>query len=180
MELLTKLLNDFKSSAKRIETLPIYRVDDELEEYERYINGVLEFEFEKNNWIKTIERVNKSGGNMGRVRVIPKQINSYIRFETETGYVPNSVAGEKISVLSQTEYENITPLELRGDFWIFDNTIVLKLNYSKEGEFLYSEIVKDDELSKKIMDLYQELEKHSKPLNHSVKIIRNIDEINYY
>lgn len=49
MELLTKLLNDFKSSAKRIETLPIYKVDDELEEYERYINGVPEFEFEKNN-----------------------------------------------------------------------------------------------------------------------------------
>ena len=95
MELLTKLLNDFKSSAKRIETLPIYRVDDELEEYERYINGVLEFEFEKNNWIKTIERVNASGGSIKRVRVLPRKINSYIRFETETGYVPNSVAGEK-------------------------------------------------------------------------------------
>ncbi len=36
------------------------------------------------------------------------------------------------------------------------------------------------ELSKKIIDLYQVLEEHSKPLNHLVKIIRNIDEINYY
>lgn len=179
MNLLIKLLDEFKYSAQRIETFPVYKVEGEWEEYERYINGIPEFDFGKNNWIQKIENVVQNNGKMERIRIVPHKINAYLRFETETGYVPNAVAGEKILVMPQKKYEMITPLELRGDFWIFDNSTVLKMNYAQNGEFLCSEIVQEKEFSLKIIELFHTLSNQGEELSHLIKIMRNIDEIYY-
>ena len=179
MELLMKLLDEFKYSAQRIETLPVYKVEGEWEEYERYISGIPEFDFGKNSWIQKIERIVQNNGEMERIRIVPQQINSYLRFETETGYIPNSVAGEKILVMPQKQYEMMTPLELRGDFWIFDNSKVLKMNYAEDGEFIGSEMVQNQQFGNKIIDLFQALSGQGRELNHLIKVMRNIRTIYY-
>lgn len=172
MKQLNKMLNNFKHSALRIETLPVYKIPGEWEEYLRYVNGVPEFSFEKNEWIKKIEKVTSNGGAMKRIRVVPNDINTYLKFEAETGYVPNFAAGEQILTLSSEKYNSLVEDDLKGDYWIFDETEVLKLNYDTNGKFNGSTLIVEKEKRNKIIKLFHTLYNVSDDLSTLLKSIR--------
>ncbi|MDD3340881.1 MAG: hypothetical protein PHN72_01580 [Bacilli bacterium] len=174
MDELMKHLNGFKISARRIETLPVYKIeDDEWEEYQNYINGVPEHSFEPSDWFRTVVQHTKNGRVVERIRVIPEEINPYIIFEFETGYVPHSVAGEKIHTISIEKYNALLSQIKKGDFWIFDDETVLEMIYSDDGKFLGTNVVDESFAVQEFIRSYDKIKKDADDFSAVLKIIRN-------
>lgn len=174
MNQLINMLNNFKYSAKRLESLPIYKIENsEWEEYQRYIEGIPEYYFEPSNWYKNVKSHTDSGGVVERIRVIPEKLNTYIAFEFETGYVPHSLAGETILTIDNKTYLE-TPLTTAkmGDFWIFDESNVLFLEYDEEGRFIKSELITNTKTVQIYIDYYEKIKKYTKNFNSTLKLIR--------
>ena len=76
---------------------------------------------------------------MSRVHLIESPVSKYLKFELEA-YKLNSKVGENIYLLDKDKYDNT----INYDFWLFDDEIVLKMTYDKNGSFIkIEEITKD-------------------------------------
>ena len=75
---------------------------------------------------------------MQRIRLVQFPISSYVLFEMET-YKRNMEAWEEIFYIP---FERCS-VEVKSDFWIFDDSIVLKMYYDKDGYFLDFEEIKN-------------------------------------
>ena len=75
---------------------------------------------------------------MQRVHLIQFPISLYVLFEIEA-YKKNIEAWEEIFYIP---FEKCS-VEVKSDFWIFDDSIVLKMNYDKDGRFVNFEEIND-------------------------------------
>ena len=125
----------FKKYAFRLELLQDYDVEEEKDSLHHFLKTG-EVKNHEDDWASVIQSAVKRGAVMQRVHVITKPLTDYMRFELKA-YVFNIKKGEKVFLLSQEEYDAInTPVT--HDFWLFDDTIVLQMQYTPEGKFLYS------------------------------------------
>jgi hypothetical protein len=86
----------------------------------------------------------RAGKTFRRVRVVARPLSDYIRYEFEWGFVYNVAAGEDIRILDLTN----TPMpDLPDhDFWLFDETTVVKLLYRPDGTQIKRELVDDPDI----------------------------------
>jgi uncharacterized protein DUF6879 len=144
-----KLFESFTSSAFRLETLPEYRVPQDVESLRLFRDGQPPSESRKHRqWLTTVRNAVARGARMQRVRIVQTPLTEYQRFQFSWGYVENSEAGEDIRILDH-EPAGL----LREDYWLFDDATVVRLDYDNEGRFLRPVVVKDAEPYRRCRDL---------------------------
>jgi hypothetical protein len=138
---LGELFETFHSSAFRLETLPEYRVPQDVEPLQRFRAGEPPpASWRQRPWLTTVRDAVARGARMQRVRVVPTPLTEYIRFQFAWGYPANNAAGEDIAILDYG-----VPGLLTEDYWLFDDALVVRLDYDHEGRFLRPVVVEDAE-----------------------------------
>ncbi|MGA5294682.1 DUF6879 family protein [Streptomyces koyangensis] len=133
---------DFRTEAWRLETLPQYLVPQEAEEFATFLAGhPLDPHEYANEYTDDLKRVRREGRSKGRVHIVTRPLSDYLRFEF-TYYLPHAWAGEDIRILDVTDRPN--PLDGVQDFWMFDRSEVVLMNYEPDGTQINREVHEGD------------------------------------
>lgn len=132
---------DFRSEVWRLETLPQYLVPQEAEEFARFRAGERDSGPVEDEWTRLIRSHTEAGRTMGRVHIITRPLSDYLQFEFQY-YVHSSTAGEDIRILDVTDRES--PLPNVQDFWMFDRSTVVLMNYEPDGKQINREVFEGD------------------------------------
>lgn len=133
MEQFGQYFTTFHSSATRIETMDVYRVEEEKEHFARYLAGDPLPPNRNEEWAANIRACVAAGKYMGRVHIIPHALTSYVQFEIDWYYAVNGAAGEDIRFIFREDVPDL----VYTDTWLFDDETVLDLSYDPEGHLLY-------------------------------------------
>lgn len=133
---------DFHSEAWRLETLPEYRVSQEDDEMRAFLAGErIDPHAYSNEYTDDLKRVRAEGKSKGRVHVVTRPLSAYLRYEFMY-YRPHAWAGEDIRIMDVTDREN--PLAGVQDFWMFDRSEVVLMNYESDGTQISREMFEGD------------------------------------
>ena len=135
-----KYFENFKKYAFRLELLQEYDVEEEKEAIEKFLKSA-KIEPDK-EWINIIKKARRRKAIMQRVRVINLPLTDYLKFEIKA-YQFNIASGENIYFIYQEEFDKLNS-EINYDFWLFDDKIVLKMNYNNKGKFIGFVKIKSD------------------------------------
>ncbi|MEV7940254.1 DUF6879 family protein [Kitasatospora sp. NPDC088264] len=137
-----RLFKTFERTAFRLETLAVYDVDDEREEFADFLagKGLPPGRFD-NPWVRSMTDLGK---HVARVHVLHSPLSDYLRYELAS-YPGNIKAGESIGIID-TARQKVAGLP-DHDFWLFDDAQVYRMHYTDAGQFLGAELLPDDYLS---------------------------------
>ncbi|MFJ2175547.1 DUF6879 family protein [Streptomyces sp. NPDC087851] len=129
---------DFRTEAWRLETLPAYNVPQEAEEIQSFLAGErIDPHTYSNEYTEDLKRVRREGKIKGRVHIVTRPLSAYLRYEFMY-YRPHVWAGEDIRIMDVTD--RINPLADCQDFWMFDRTEVVLMNYEPDGTQISREV----------------------------------------
>lgn len=140
----SRYFRDFASSAFRLELHPIYTMPGEADELRRFRAGEQPPADYHYGWLDRMAEARRAGKTVRRVRVVRRPLTDYIRYEFRWGFVYNVEAGEDIRVLDLTDQSG--PELPDHDFWLFDDTTVVKLLYRPDGTQIGRELLTDPDL----------------------------------
>lgn len=130
----------FQHTAFRLETYPSYAVSSERDEYEGFLaTGSLSIP-DDDSWLTRVRHFRASGRWIGRVHVLRRPLTDYLRYELAV-YQYTASAGEDIRILDLTSQPN--PGLPSQDFWLFDETSVVRMDYDNDGVQLGRELLED-------------------------------------
>ncbi|CAM5657245.1 DUF6879 family protein [Streptomyces microflavus] len=133
----------FQREAWRLETLPQYLMPQEAEEFEAFKGGArIDPVTVSNEYTDRLRRQVAQGRSQGRVHVLTRPLSDYLRFELHHYYRAHSSAGEEIRILDVTDRPNL--LEGAQDFWLFDRSEVVLMNYHSDGRQISREVFDGD------------------------------------
>lgn len=171
LEQFGRYFTDFKSSATRIETLPVYASPEEKEQFALYLTGAPLPSDRNEEWAANIRSQVANGKYMGRVHIIDHVLNPYLQFEVDWYYAINGAAGEDIRFIFREDVPDL----VYTDTWLFDDETVLDLSYDSEGRLLYvNENDHPDRLTQ-ARAAWREFQSQSFPLSDLLAMIRNND-----
>ncbi|TDU04753.1 hypothetical protein EDD99_3228 [Streptomyces sp. 846.5] len=136
-----EFFDSMECEAFRLETLPVYRVPQEEDAVRRFLAGEPLPLSATQGWTTRIQGYADSGRKVRRVHVLTRPLTDYLRFEFEH-YRHNVAAGEDIRILDITEVPN--PGLPDQDFWLFDESRVVLMNYEADGTQIDREILEGD------------------------------------
>lgn len=140
----SRYFRDFASSAFRLELRQVYTMPDEVEDLAAFARGELPPPGYTYGWLDTVADAVKAGKAFRRVRVVTRPLSFYTRWEFVWGYDWNAKAGEDIRILDVTDGPR--PDLPDHDFWLFDETTVVKLLYRPDGTQIGRELVEHPDL----------------------------------
>jgi hypothetical protein len=140
----SRYFRDFASSAFRLELHQIYTMPGEADELSRFRAGETPPADYHYGWLDRMAEARRAGKTVRRVRVVRRPLTDYIRYEFAWGFVYNVEAGEDIRVLDLTDQPG--PELPDHDFWLFDDTTVVKLLYRPDGTQIGRELLQDPDL----------------------------------
>ncbi|MFF3980900.1 DUF6879 family protein [Streptomyces sp. NPDC001828] len=133
----------FTREAWRLETLPQYLMPQEEEEFAAFRAGTrIDPGSVANEYTERLRRQAGEGRTQGRVHVVSRPLSEYLRFEFHHYYKAHALAGEQIRILDVTGRPN--PLEGAQDFWMFDRSEVVLMNYHSDGRQISREVHEGD------------------------------------
>jgi hypothetical protein len=133
---------NFQREAWRLETLPAYNVTQEADEIRAFQTGErIDPHAYSNEYTDDLKRVRREGKVKGRVHVVTRPLSDYLRYEFMY-YQPHVWAGEDIRIMDVTNRPN--PLAGVQDFWMFDRTEVVLMNYAPDGTQINREVHEGD------------------------------------
>jgi len=141
----SRCFRDFHRSAFRLELHPVYTMPGEADELRRFLAGEKPPSDYHYGWLDTVANAAAAGKTMRRVRVVTRPLTDYIRYEFEWGFVYNVHAGEDIRVLDLTGRPG--PGLPDYDFWMFDESAVVKLLYRPDGTQIVRELIQDPDIA---------------------------------
>ncbi|MEU3756711.1 DUF6879 family protein [Streptomyces olivoreticuli] len=139
------LFRDFERSAWRLEVQPTYSMPAEADSLARFLRGEPKPADHNAKWHVTVRGAIEAGKSIGRARVVRKPLTEYQRYQFAWGIPGNIGAGEDIRILDLTDEELGLPDQ---DFWLFDETTVVHLNYRPDGTQINRELVQSPDLGK--------------------------------
>ncbi|MFE0025981.1 DUF6879 family protein [Amycolatopsis sp. NPDC059021] len=122
--------DDFERSAWRFETQPVYTMPDEQESLNRFLAGEARPIGHNDDWHEEVHAWVSAGKSIGRVRTVRQPLTDYQRYQLAWGIPGNVEAGEDIRILDQTRSDLGLPAQ---DFWLFDDSVVVHLNFAPDG-----------------------------------------------
>jgi hypothetical protein len=130
--------DSFQRTAFRLETRPAYDVTSERKEFECFLStGSLSIP-EEDPWLTRVRRFRATGRWIGRVHVLRRPLTDYLRYEFAV-YRHTVAAGEDIRILDlATQPDPGLPSQ---DFWLFDDTAVVRMDYDDRGAQLGRELL---------------------------------------
>src|SRR6267154_3437167 len=138
------LFQSFKHEAFRLETLDQYLVVPEEREFKRFLNGEPLPEVQNKPWCDQIRNNISQGKRMRRVHVLTLPLTPYLRFEIDWGYIFSLAAGEEIFILNRNQLSDFSLIQ-DGDFWLFDDNILIRMLFDDTGKQLGRERDNDPE-----------------------------------
>jgi hypothetical protein len=139
-----EFFDSYEQSAFRLETLPVYAMADEEDEFRRFLAGEKPPEGHHYSWLDRVARFRRTGRIIQRVHVVRQPLTDYLRYEFEWAYAFNVKAGEEIKILDVTERDNLgLPDE---DFWMFDEHRVVRMLYRPDGSQIGRELLDDPDI----------------------------------
>lgn len=128
----------FENEAWRLETLPVYKVPQEVDEIRAFLAGErIDPHAYSNDYTEDLKRVRREGKKKGRVHIVTRPLTTYLRYEFMC-YRPHVWAGEDIRIMDVTDRQN--PLAGVQDFWMFDKREVVLMNYEADGTQINREV----------------------------------------
>jgi hypothetical protein len=137
---------DFKRSAFRLEAHQVYTMPAEAETVRSFLSGESIPEDFNTPWHKTIRDHAAAGRTMTRAKVVRRPLTDYSRYLFEWCIPGNVEAGEDYQIVDLTDGPN--PGLPDQDFWLFDETTVVHLNYRADGTQINRELIPNPDLSK--------------------------------
>ena len=129
-------MQNFKTSAFRLEALQVYDSPRETEMLAAFMRGEKVRLPDDFAWLQMVRSHAGAGRSMQRVRMIQYPLSDYIRFEMSL-YPQCVEAGEEVRI-----YEGDgSLLGSPNDFWLFDSDTCFQLHYDGRGAFLGAEPV---------------------------------------
>ncbi|QNP64962.1 DUF6879 family protein [Streptomyces genisteinicus] len=129
-----RLFGSFERTAFRLETLAVYSVEEEREEFEHFLaGGDMGPAWDDNPWVRSMT---DEGKQVSRVHVLRSPLTDYLRYEL-AAYPGNIAAGETIGIIDLSD-RTVTGLP-DHDFWLFDDRDVYRMHYTPEGAFTGAE-----------------------------------------
>jgi hypothetical protein len=141
----SRYFRDFAASAFRLELRQVYTMPGEAEELRRFRGGEQPPPGYHYGWLDTVAGARQAGKTMRRVRVVQRPLTDYTRYEFAWGFAYNVQAGEDIRVLDLTGRPG--PALPDHDFWLFDESTVVKLLYRADGTQIGRELAEDPDLA---------------------------------
>jgi hypothetical protein len=135
-----KFFDSYEREAFRLETLPVYKVEQEQEEFEHFLATGDPSCSDDDPWYRRVRHFRSTGRWIGRVHVITRPLSDYLRFEF-AAYPYNVRAGEEVRILDLTERPN--PGLPNQDFWMFDESKIVRMDYAEDGTQLGRELLDD-------------------------------------
>lgn len=146
-ETFRKRLRGFERSAWRWERQQVYNFPAELEQVRRYVAGESKPDGYNAQWLDNVRGIVDTGRSIGRVRAIRRPLTDYVRCQLDW-VVPDSVqAGEDIRILDVAEDDPGAPSQ---DYWLFDGSLVVRLNFSEDGSLLNIEELEESDVNRYI------------------------------
>jgi hypothetical protein len=137
---LLRLFHGFRDSAFRLESLPAYDIEADAEALNAWREGKPPPASQLDrDWCHLVSGAADAGKTITRVRVVRHPLSEYVRFELDWGYPQNIDAGEDIRILELGPADELPGLPDPGrgyDFWCFDGTTVVRLEYDEAGRFI--------------------------------------------
>ncbi|MFJ8231423.1 DUF6879 family protein [Streptomyces sp. NPDC094448] len=128
--------------AWRLETLPQYLVPQETEDFSAFREGRPPTPYTDSAYTERVRRQRTEGKRNGRVHIVTRPLSDYLRFEFSRYYTVHVRAGDDIRILDVTHRPN--PLEGVQDFWMFDRSEVVLMNYAADGTQINREVFGGD------------------------------------
>lgn len=126
-------LEDYERSAWRFETQPTYTIPSEQETFGRFRAGEPMPEGHNAGWHDQVRSWVASGKTIGRVRMVRQPLTEYQRYQFSWAVPGNVEAGEDFRILDLTNLKLDLP---SFDFWMFDESIVVHLNFRPDGTLI--------------------------------------------
>lgn len=139
-ELFNRCFEDFQTSAWRFETQPTYTMPREQPGLARFLAGEPKPPDHNERWHGRIRTWAAAGKTINRVRTVRRPLTDYQRLQFSWSIPGNVEAGENVHVLDLTELELDLPTQ---DFWIFDESLVVQLNFRPDGTLINREKQED-------------------------------------
>ncbi|WP_325050947.1 DUF6879 family protein [Actinokineospora spheciospongiae] len=138
-----KLFTEFSYTAFRLEAQQVYDVSYEQDSYRRFLNGEPRGDSPSiASWVKQVTEDVADGKRFQRVHVVVEPLTDYLRFECAWSYRDTVAAGEDVRVIPLTP--GAWPEEIpTTDYWLFDSSRLLRMEYDDAGYFQYAELVDD-------------------------------------
>ncbi|MFD0856816.1 DUF6879 family protein [Actinomadura adrarensis] len=134
------LFRDFRKSAFRLETLQVYDVSYEREDFESFLAGQARGEVSGiSGYAERVRAGTAAGKRFHRVHVVEEPLSDYVRFEAVWSYRETVAAGEDVRVIPvrRGEWPDGIP---RLDYWLFDSALLVVMNYAEDGLFLSAQL----------------------------------------
>ncbi|MER6974766.1 DUF6879 family protein [Nocardioides sp. NPDC000445] len=130
----------------RLETLQVYDIESERDEYEEFLRTGQLAPHRKKEWRALITRHANAGRSLRRVHIIEEPLTDYIRYEI-AAYVGNHAAGEDIRLIPVARGQWPGGLPRETDFWLLDDGLpggtAWGMDYDEGGGFHGAEQVQD-------------------------------------
>lgn len=126
-------LTEYERTAWRFETQPTYTMPREQENLSRWRAGEGPPEGYNAAWQERVRELVSAGKSIGRVRTVRHPLTEYQRYQLDWSIPGNIAAGEDIRILDLTDLELDLPAH---DFWLFDDQVVVDLNFAPDGTLL--------------------------------------------
>jgi hypothetical protein len=131
------LFQNFARSAFRVEARDHYDVPAERDEFTAFRAGTKLHRRapDQDAWLALVASATASGRTVDRVRLVTRPLSQYTRYEFAC-YPDNIAAGETIGIVERRWLQPDDQCWAGEDFWIFDDEIVVVLDYDKQHRFL--------------------------------------------
>jgi hypothetical protein len=133
-------LHRFERSVFRLEALDHYTSDAEDEDMRRWFAGEPVSFASDDDYFHQVRNATAAGKTWQRVHAVSGP-TPYVRFEVE-GYAENEAAGEDVRILQAANLEAIFG-EQPPDFWLFDDALVLRMQYDGTGRIVAIPVIQD-------------------------------------
>ncbi|MEV6485037.1 DUF6879 family protein [Streptomyces sp. NPDC051576] len=137
---------DFKRSAFRLEVHQTYTMPAESETFHSFLAGKPMPEGFNGAWHKTLRDHATAGRTMTRAKIVRRPLTPCSRYSFAWGIPGNVDAGEDYRIIDVTEKGN--PGLPEQDFWMFDETTVVHLNYRPDGTQVNRELIQEPDVEK--------------------------------
>lgn len=130
----------FKKSAFRMEVHQTYTMPGEQDSLAAFLRGEPIPENFSEDWHELIRSHRAAGRTMTRAHLVREPLTPYSQYLFEWCIPGNVAAGENYQMFRESAG---VPLQ---DFWLFDETTVVHLNYREDGTQINRELIQDPDL----------------------------------
>ncbi|MVO85882.1 hypothetical protein GPA10_14230 [Streptomyces sp. p1417] len=137
-------LHGFERSAFRLEVHQTYTMPTETETVRGFLAGARKPDGFNASWHRTIRDHAARGRTMTRAKVVRRPLTPYSRYLFEWCIPGNVEAGENYHIVELGDRPN--PGLPEQDFWLFDESTVVHLNYRPDGTQINRELIQEPDM----------------------------------